>query len=502
MNRIRLFRMDIPVPQKAVDWLNSSLETWDFQKLVECVFQTENFKWSLLVSFAFAPRILKAMIPASKKRDNEEDSHEILEKKIDRVNYWLDKDAENLFLTEVTSDESLTWVKELNAKCLQRLGDPTNSELFNTIVNILENKEKIPHVTKNGHYYYNFWQDEDHPHGIYRRTTWESYLLKEIRWEIVFDIDEMCKVGNESWVYKGNIPLPMHPDINPEQLERRLILLSKNQNESEYFIIKEFDVLKMCFLEETQCNNNHNNHQNSANDSSSYSVSSFTTDNSQSSSISNHVSSSGSFTFLSPGKHIVSWKDANTLLIGPSTTIPSHTLKKTGYSRMIREWKRGSILSENDSLDTSFQALQASSQASTIIAMAEEEDLMISSIVTYHREYVYQWISRSLNINHHVYQLKILFDPSLPSTTANGGGGGGAVVRRDEWYKLAVPNDSEVDIFADQLLIVLKSNWILPSCNNSNSNNNSANHVIEYLAGSLLAVPVKAFLSHQSLGKL
>jgi prolyl oligopeptidase PreP (S9A serine peptidase family) len=293
----------------------------------------------------------------------------------------------------------------------------------------------------------------------------------------------------------------MHPDINPEQLERRLILLSKNQNESEYFIIKEFDVLKMCFLEETQCNNN-NNHQNSANDSSSYSVSSFTTDNSQSSSISNHVSSSGSFTFLSPGKHIVSWKDANTLLIGTSTTIPSHTLKKTGYSRMIQEWKRGSILSENDSLDTSFQALQASSQASTIIAMAEEEDLMISSIVTYHREYVYQWISRSLNINHHEYQLKILFDPSLPSTTANGGGGGGAVVRRDEWYKLAVPNDSEVDIFADQLLIVLKSNWILPSCNNSNSNNNSANHVIEYLAGSLLAVPVKAFLSHQSLGKL
>jgi hypothetical protein len=80
------------------------------------------------------------------------------------------------------------------------LGDPTGTDTYNRILGILDSKDKIPHVSKiNGHYY-NFWQDENHVRGIWRRTTLDEFRKASPKWETVIDVDQLGKDEDVSWV--------------------------------------------------------------------------------------------------------------------------------------------------------------------------------------------------------------------------------------------------------------------------------------------------------------
>ena len=85
------------------------------------------------------------------------------------------------FLEDVLGDESMAWVKERNDACIAAIGDPTKTKDYERILAILDSKDKIPAInqigtpeTSNG-YWYNFWQDDTHVQGIWRKTTLESY---------------------------------------------------------------------------------------------------------------------------------------------------------------------------------------------------------------------------------------------------------------------------------------------------------------------------------------
>lgn len=59
-------------------------------------------------------------------------------------------------------------------------------------------------MTKIFEHYYNFWQDESHPRGIWRRTSSiELYKSTDAKWEVVLDVDALGASEGESWVYKG-----------------------------------------------------------------------------------------------------------------------------------------------------------------------------------------------------------------------------------------------------------------------------------------------------------
>ena len=119
-------------------------------------------------------------------------------------NYWISKDPENSFLEEVLSEEALTWVKEQNKYCLNKVGNPESSPFYPRVLSILESKDKIPQVSKVGSkFYYNFWQDSNNIKGLLRRTTFESYKSPNPSWETVLDIDLLGKEEKENWVYKG-----------------------------------------------------------------------------------------------------------------------------------------------------------------------------------------------------------------------------------------------------------------------------------------------------------
>ena len=52
--------------------------------------------------------------------------------------------------------------------------------------------------------YYNFWQDETHVRGIWRRCTLEEYRKPDPAWETVLDIDALNEEEGESWVWGGS----------------------------------------------------------------------------------------------------------------------------------------------------------------------------------------------------------------------------------------------------------------------------------------------------------
>ena len=66
----------------------------------------------------------------------------------------------NLWLEDVTGDKALEWVKERNAASLEVFGDPKKTEVYSKLLSILDSKEKIPHISKIGDMFYNFWRDD------------------------------------------------------------------------------------------------------------------------------------------------------------------------------------------------------------------------------------------------------------------------------------------------------------------------------------------------------
>ena len=98
------------------------------------------------------------------------------------------------WLEDVEGAAQLDWVKAKNAEAISILGDPKASPVYDRILSILDSKQKIPFVGRvlNGKYY-NFWQDETHVRGIWRRCSPEEYRKETISWEIVLDLDVLSK---------------------------------------------------------------------------------------------------------------------------------------------------------------------------------------------------------------------------------------------------------------------------------------------------------------------
>ena len=109
------------------------------------------------------------------------------------------------FLEDVLSKESLSWVDTQNTACLSALGDPTKTQDYERILTALDSKDKIPHLSQMGvdgdggdEYYYNFWQDDTHVQGIWRRTSLESYKSENPQWTTVLDLDALAPPNTDT----------------------------------------------------------------------------------------------------------------------------------------------------------------------------------------------------------------------------------------------------------------------------------------------------------------
>ena len=66
---------------------------------------------------------------------------------------------------------------------------------------IYDQPANIPFVARRGDKLFNFWKDAEHPRGLWRTTTLESYRTDNPDWEILLDLDALAEAEGEDWIW-------------------------------------------------------------------------------------------------------------------------------------------------------------------------------------------------------------------------------------------------------------------------------------------------------------
>jgi len=194
------------------------------------------------------------------------------------------------WLEAVEGEESLTWARARNDEATAALAAaPVFSELEERLRATFDSTDRIPFVALRGDQLYNFWRDADHPKGIWRRTTQDSYRTETPDWEIVLDVDALGEAEGESWVWHGARCLP------PEYAR---CLVSLSPGGSDAAVVREFDTTTSSFVE-------------------------------------------GGFA-LPLGKNDAGWVDIDHIQVG--VDLGEGSLTESGYPRTGRLWTRGTPL--------------------------------------------------------------------------------------------------------------------------------------------------------------
>ncbi|MGY4408032.1 prolyl oligopeptidase family serine peptidase [Bradyrhizobium sp. USDA 3315] len=197
-----------------------------------------------------------------------------------------------LWLEEIEDPGALAWARAENEKTLGALqSDPRYQRFYEQALTILQARDRIPYVSLDRHGLENFWKDEDHVRGIWRRTTLESYRRQEPQWETILDVDALAVAENKNWIFQGGSCLP------PEE---RLCLISLSDGGKDAASIREFDREARTFVAEGF--------------------------------------------YLPEGKQHVSWVDGDTMLVARDWGEGS--LTQAGYPFVVKELKRAQPLGE------------------------------------------------------------------------------------------------------------------------------------------------------------
>ena len=147
-----------------------------------------------------------------------------------------------LWLEEIEGDQALLWVDQQNSLTKAKYASRPSFRTLRTRLQAAYNSDdRIPYVTKHGDHYYNFWQDEQHPRGIWRRTSWNQYLTDDPEWEIVLDLDKLNFDEGTDWAYSG--ASLRYPDWT-----RALVFLSRGGSDAN--VVREFDLESKSFIKD------------------------------------------------------------------------------------------------------------------------------------------------------------------------------------------------------------------------------------------------------------
>lgn len=209
----------------------------------------------------------------------------------------------DLWLEDVQGEAALAWVRAHNARTEAELGARADFAEFRTRLKaLLDDRARIPYVSRVGPHLYNFWQDGEHPRGLWRRTTLASYRQPEPVWEPVLDLDALAAAEGENWVWHGaDIASPVVGEDGARVWRRCLIDLSRGGADAT--VAREFDLVERRFIPADE----------------------------------------GGFV-LPEAKSSTGWLDADTLVVG--TDFGPGTMTDSGYPRVIKAWRRGTPLAE------------------------------------------------------------------------------------------------------------------------------------------------------------
>jgi prolyl oligopeptidase len=146
-----------------------------------------------------------------------------------------------LWLEDVHGDKPMEWVKAQNAKATAVLqADPDYARDYAAILKVMDATDRIPYGDLDHQYVTNFWQDAQHPKGIWRRTDSAEYAKTDPKWDILLDLDKLAADEHENWVWKG-------AECSPA-LKRCLLALSRGGGDA--VVVREFDLTTRAFLKD------------------------------------------------------------------------------------------------------------------------------------------------------------------------------------------------------------------------------------------------------------
>jgi prolyl oligopeptidase len=271
-----------------------------------------------------------------------------------------------LHLEDVAGEKSLAWVREQNAASTRELeANPAFGEIRTRILKILDSRERIPAVSKHGKYLYNFWRDEKNVRGLWRRTTLQEYKKPDPKWETVLNLDALAAAEKENWVWKG-------ANIIERDHDRCLLLLSRGGADAT--VVREFDLKRSQFVKHGFA--------------------------------------------LPEAKMRVDWRDRDTLYV--CTDFGPGSMTKSGYPRIVKEWKRGTPLAE----------------ARTVFE-GKVDDVAVGAFTTWDHGRKYEFIDRS---------------PTFFTDEIH-------VRRGDKWVQIEKPADAQLRTFGKHLLLQLRTEW-------------------------------------------
>jgi prolyl oligopeptidase len=270
------------------------------------------------------------------------------------------------WLEDVTGERALSWVRERNAETMAELASGARFEALRAeIREVLDSTDRIPYITRRGEYRYNFWRDREHPRGLWRRTTLAEYCKEAPEWDILLDIDALARDEDENWVYHGAQHL--RPDY-------RLALISLSRGGADASVVREFDIESREFV----------------------------TDG-----------------FMLPeAKTTVAWIDADHLYV--ATDFGPGTLTTSGYPRTVRQWRRGTPLSE-----------------AQLVFEGKPDDVSVSAAHDDTEGFERDFVRRAIDFYHTERYLRA----------------------GDQLLRIEVPEDALIGVHRQWLLIELRSDW-------------------------------------------
>lgn len=196
------------------------------------------------------------------------------------------------FLEEIDTPEALAWAKKWSGESVEKLKSPAKDALEARLLAALDTDDRIAYVSRRGEKLYNFWRDAQHPRGVWRTTTLESYYTAQPKWDVLIDVDALAEAEGENWVWQGAVV---------RSPERDLALVKLSRGGADATVIREFDLVSRTFVESEPFE-------------------------------------------LPEAKSSVTWIDADTLLVGTDTGEGS--LTDSGYPARAVKWKRGTAIEQ------------------------------------------------------------------------------------------------------------------------------------------------------------
>jgi prolyl oligopeptidase len=146
-----------------------------------------------------------------------------------------------LWLEEIDGGRALAWVEAQNAATVARFSDARFAADRDMLAAIYDRPDNIPLITRRGTKVFNFWKDAEHPRGLWRAATLDSYRSEQPEWDIMLDLDALAAKESEDWTWSGATTIPGTHD-------RAIVKLSRGG--ADAVVLREFDLASRDFAAE------------------------------------------------------------------------------------------------------------------------------------------------------------------------------------------------------------------------------------------------------------